>query len=178
MATSKAPATAPTAAAGASAGAVEKTESGVVVLNYTDLVAGKDMSAAIEVGFGRSGLGLLVVRGIPEYDRLRKVFLPLARTFSKLPEDVKNKYVDEASHYSYGWSYGKEYLSPGVAGISISIYHIHDSTIFLLLLLLCQILIRDLTTITHRWMFPQQTQNSSRNSQIHVPLTYGLVRCN
>ena len=63
---------------------------------------------AIAAAFGPAGLGLIVVRGVPGYSAARAACLPFAHRFATLPEAVQSKYVDEASHYSFGWSHGKE----------------------------------------------------------------------
>eukprot|EP01116_Phalansterium_solitarium_P020949 TRINITY_DN6359_c0_g3_i1.p1 TRINITY_DN6359_c0_g3~~TRINITY_DN6359_c0_g3_i1.p1 ORF type:complete len:267 (-),score=63.14 TRINITY_DN6359_c0_g3_i1:347-1147(-) len=81
----------------------------VVVLEYADLIDhSKDLSAAIEKAYGYDGLGILVVRGVPNFASLRQDLLPLARKFANLPDEVKEKYVHEESKYSFGWSHGKE----------------------------------------------------------------------
>jgi len=82
----------------------------VVVLDYNDLVARKDLSDEIERAFGADGIGLLTVKNVPELVRLRGELLPLARKFAELENDVKEKYVHAKSFYSFGWSHGKEKL--------------------------------------------------------------------
>jgi len=42
------------------------------------------------------------------------ILLLLGRTFAELPDDVKSKYESPDSRYSFGWSFGKETLRPGV----------------------------------------------------------------
>jgi isopenicillin N synthase-like dioxygenase len=54
------------------------------------------------------GLGVLVVKNVPKFKEYREALLPLARKFAVLPEDTKSKYLDAKSHYSFGWSHGKE----------------------------------------------------------------------
>ncbi|KAK5577729.1 hypothetical protein RB653_002676 [Dictyostelium firmibasis] len=93
---------------------IETTKDGVVVLNYSDLVAGKDLSASIEKAYGYSGHGLLVVKGIPSIVELRERLLNLAPRYSALPEEIKQKTVHKESNFSFGWSHGKEILRPGV----------------------------------------------------------------
>lgn len=89
----------------------------VVVLEYADLVAGKDLGAEIAKAFGYDGLGLLAVRGVPGFAERRQRLLPLSRQFALLPDDVKAKYEHEKSFYSFGWSHGKEVFNgqPDVA---------------------------------------------------------------
>lgn len=90
-----------------------ETKDGVVVLDYAKLAAGVDLSAAIERAYGPDGIGLLVVRGVPELAELRKGLLPLGFRFAALPNEVKDRYVHARSSYSFGWSHGKELLKPG-----------------------------------------------------------------
>jgi len=92
---------------------VQKTVDGVVVLKYEDLVAKKDGTKSIEEAFGYRGIGLLIVSGVPEFAKLREALLPLGSQFADLPEEKLNKVVHKESHYSFGWSHGKEILSPG-----------------------------------------------------------------
>jgi isopenicillin N synthase-like dioxygenase len=82
----------------------------VIVLDYADLVSGKDMTEQIGEAYGFDGIGLLAVRNIPGLKRARLDLLPLARKFAILDEDIQNKYVHEESFYSFGWSLGKEKL--------------------------------------------------------------------
>ena len=48
---------------------------GLVIIEYADLVAGKDLSEVILRAFGTEGLGALAVRGIPNYAELRAASL-------------------------------------------------------------------------------------------------------
>jgi len=83
---------------------------GVVTLNYEDLLADRDLSDSIGQAFGHDGLGLLIVKGVPEFTDLRQKLLPLAHRFASLPNEVKEKMVHKDSFYSFGWSHGKEVL--------------------------------------------------------------------
>lgn len=69
-----------------------------------------ELLAKLEAAYGYDGLGILAVRGIPGYVETRAAALPQAFKFGHLPEDVKAKFVDEKSFYSFGWSHGKEKL--------------------------------------------------------------------
>ncbi len=94
-----------------------------------------DLSASIEAAFGFDGLGILVVRGVPNFAELRGKLLPLAHRydhtlwpsrlsslyaqlqrisfisrFANLSEEAKNKTVHKESFYSFGWSHGQEIL--------------------------------------------------------------------
>eukprot|EP00301_Raphidiophrys_heterophryoidea_P013405 c2080_g1_i1.p1 GENE.c2080_g1_i1~~c2080_g1_i1.p1 ORF type:complete len:379 (-),score=79.54 c2080_g1_i1:800-1936(-) len=80
----------------------------LVILNYDDLVAGKDLSHEIAKAYGFEGLGLLAVKGVPDFARRRNRLLPLARKFALLPEETKKKCEHQESYFSFGWSHGKE----------------------------------------------------------------------
>jgi len=82
-----------------------------------------NLSNEIEEAFGLSGLGLIVVKGIPDFPKLRQNLLPLSSEFAKLPNSVKEKYVHGQSHYSFGWSHGKEQLKAGVPDIYKGSYY-------------------------------------------------------
>ena len=91
----------------------------LVIIDYDQLLQPFDatMDALIEKAYGFDGLGVLAIRGVPQYPDLRANLLPLGYTFGNLPEDIKQKYVHEESTYSFGWSHGKERLEgkPDVA---------------------------------------------------------------
>lgn len=112
--------------------AVERTKEGVVVLDYAKVAdPSADLSAAVAVrgclepsrvccrahltvhaqeAFGSEPhcLGIVVVRGIPDYVSKRQRLLPLGSALGKLPADVKAKYEVPQVNYSIGWSHGKE----------------------------------------------------------------------
>jgi len=69
-----------------------------------------DLSEAIAEAFGFKGLGILAVRDVPRFPQLRAQLLPLIHKFATLPEEVKKKTEHPESHYSFGWSHGKEIL--------------------------------------------------------------------
>ena len=87
----------------------------IVTIEYGQLLSTEDLGSKIEEAFGFTGLGILLVRNIPQYCENRKKLLPLARQFALLPNEIKEKYVHEKSYYNFGWSHGKENLmgSPG-----------------------------------------------------------------
>ena len=82
----------------------------VVVLQYSDLLAEKDLTSEIEKAYGPEGLGILAVEGAPEVARQRQALLPLAPRFASMPQDVKALYEHPESFWSFGWSHGKEKL--------------------------------------------------------------------
>jgi len=84
-----------------------------VVISYEQLISETPLHEEIEKAFGYAGLGLIVVKGVPQVTELREKLLPLSSKFASLPDEVKNKYVHEKSHFSFGWSHGKEKLKKG-----------------------------------------------------------------
>ncbi|CAI2173841.1 14936_t:CDS:2 [Funneliformis geosporum] len=88
-----------------------KSHEGAVIINYTDLVNNIDLSDAVEEAFGSKPhcFGILLVENLPKsYINKRARLLRLASVFADLPDEVKEKVVDEQSYYVTGWSYGKE----------------------------------------------------------------------
>ena len=83
----------------------------IVVLDYDDLSNKLDLSRSIENAYGRSGLGILFVKNVPELAVKRLRLLRLARELAYLDEDVKASLQDEDSLYSIGYSHGKEMLA-------------------------------------------------------------------
>ena len=94
-----------------------------VSISYSDLTSDTDLSEKIQCAFGQAGLGLIVVTDIPEYIEARAHCLPLGFRFGNLPEDVKSKYEDPASTFSFGWSHGKEKMSGGMPDVAKGSYY-------------------------------------------------------
>ena len=85
-----------------------------VVLDFTQLNdPSADLSREIEDAFGRSGLGLITVKNVPNFPRLRRELLPLAAQFAALPATAKARCEDPASSFNVGWSCGVERLEDG-----------------------------------------------------------------
>lgn len=82
----------------------------IVVLDYNDLMNGVDLTAEIGKAYGVDGIGLLTVSNVPGLKEARSRLLPLAQKFAILPDATQQKYEDPKSHYSFGWSLGKEKL--------------------------------------------------------------------
>eukprot|EP00002_Diphylleia_rotans_P006461 TRINITY_DN15821_c0_g1_i1.p1 TRINITY_DN15821_c0_g1~~TRINITY_DN15821_c0_g1_i1.p1 ORF type:complete len:345 (+),score=69.79 TRINITY_DN15821_c0_g1_i1:57-1091(+) len=85
----------------------------IVVIPYTDLIAGKDFATEMERAYGGHGLGILLVSGVPNLPELRQDLLKLGQRFFKLPDAVKAKYESPETSYSFGWSLGKEKMKDG-----------------------------------------------------------------
>jgi len=85
-----------------------------VVIPYDKLVSTDvDLSKEIEEAFGYSGLGLLIVSGIPNFKQVRDRCLPLGTKLARLPQDALAKIEHKSSNFSVGWSHGKERLKKG-----------------------------------------------------------------
>ena len=67
---------------------------------------------AIEETFTANALGIVVVTDLPaHYIPLRRKLLLLSLAFSELSDEIKERYADAGSQYSYGWSLGKETMN-------------------------------------------------------------------
>lgn len=86
-----------------------------VIISYNDLVsnpAGLKDEIARAFGSASDCLGIIVVKDLPkEYPEYRKRLLSLANQFASLDESVREKYTDPSTHYSFGWSHGKEIMN-------------------------------------------------------------------
>lgn len=87
----------------------------VVSISYQTLVSSPlSLETSIEEAFGShpQALGIILVKDLPPvYPIYRERLLKLAYNFAHLDEDVREKYVDPGSIYSYGWSHGKEIMN-------------------------------------------------------------------
>jgi isopenicillin N synthase-like dioxygenase len=85
-----------------------------VVIEYQDLVnPNVDLSMEIEKAFGngQNALGILLIRGVPNYPLLRENLLKLAPVLASLPKDRLSILEDPGSRYMFGWSSGKEMVN-------------------------------------------------------------------
>eukprot|EP01128_Nolandella_sp_AFSM9_P011404 TRINITY_DN811_c0_g1_i1.p1 TRINITY_DN811_c0_g1~~TRINITY_DN811_c0_g1_i1.p1 ORF type:complete len:368 (+),score=44.68 TRINITY_DN811_c0_g1_i1:42-1106(+) len=80
----------------------------LVTLQYSDLLAGKDLSEELYRAYGPDGLGALSVAGIPQYVEQRQQLLPLSHALAHQPADVLTALEDDESLWNAGWSYGRE----------------------------------------------------------------------
>ncbi|KAF8306270.1 Clavaminate synthase-like protein [Clavulina sp. PMI_390] len=86
-----------------------------VIISYNDLASSPEtLKDSIAQAFGSEPdcLGIIVVKDLPkEYPALRQRLLSLANSFAGLDEQVREKYTDPSTHYSFGWSHGKEIMN-------------------------------------------------------------------
>lgn len=87
----------------------------VVSISYQTLVSSpSSLETSIEEAFGShsQALGIILVKDLPPvYPVYRERLLKFAYDFAHLDEDIREKYVDPGSIYSYGWSHGKEIMN-------------------------------------------------------------------
>ncbi|KAL6782332.1 hypothetical protein ACKKBG_A06380 [Auxenochlorella protothecoides x Auxenochlorella symbiontica] len=85
-----------------------------VCIEYSHLIdQAHDLSTDLLRAFGRDGLGLILIRGVPGFRAARQRLLPLARRLSELPPAELARLEDAASRYNIGWSHGREALRDG-----------------------------------------------------------------
>ncbi|KAH8835928.1 Clavaminate synthase-like protein [Flagelloscypha sp. PMI_526] len=94
---------------------ISRTPEGAVQISYSDLTSQPDtLLPSIEEAFGSSpkSLGIIIVRDLPPtFNQYRERLLHLAHKFADLDESTREKYIDPASSYSFGWSHGKEIMN-------------------------------------------------------------------
>jgi isopenicillin N synthase-like dioxygenase len=84
-----------------------------VIVDYTDLAdPSSQLQTRIIKAFGtKESLGVILIRGIPDYIAKRERLLILASRFAELDDTVKAKYEHLPSSYLFGWSHGKESMN-------------------------------------------------------------------
>ncbi|GAX11595.1 hypothetical protein FisN_1Lh042 [Fistulifera solaris] len=97
----------------------------IVSISYNDLVEQKQetLLTATEEAFGPQGLGIIVIRDVPEFAVLRQRVLEEAAKLGELGKtnhftNVLDDCISPESNYSTGWSHGKEQLTQGVPDTS------------------------------------------------------------
>ncbi|KAJ3358797.1 hypothetical protein HDU91_005110 [Kappamyces sp. JEL0680] len=85
-----------------------------IVLDYHQLTnPAVDLNEYIAQAFGNAPncLGLCFVKNVPELASKRSKLLHLASELAALPKEDLVAMEDAASHYSFGWSHGKEIMN-------------------------------------------------------------------
>ncbi|KAI0095266.1 Clavaminate synthase-like protein [Irpex rosettiformis] len=94
---------------------VATTPEGAVAISYKTLVNEPlSLTASIEKAFGSQPdtLGIIIVQDLPStYLSARKRLLKLAYKFASLDEATRERFADQKSRYSFGWSHGKEIMN-------------------------------------------------------------------
>ena len=94
-----------------------------VTISFNDLQSESDLSREIEEAFGFEGLGLILIKDFPEFQKKREKILRAIRDFALLPDETKEKYALPEAHYSVGWSHGKEKMKNGIPDIAKGSYY-------------------------------------------------------
>ena len=73
----------------------------IEILSYNDLKTKTDLSVSIENAFGGDGLGIILVKDIPNFELLRRTLLKLSKKLSSLSIKTKEKYKYSYNYQSY-----------------------------------------------------------------------------
>ena len=95
----------------------------VITLSYNDIITGKKCNEEIQNAFGQDGLGIIIIKDLPDFQKERINSLRAIRKFAFLPDKIKEKYSHPESSYSFGWSHGKEKMKNGVPDIAKGSYY-------------------------------------------------------
>lgn len=101
---------------------MENKESSIASLEWSDVCDGSAYKR-IGTAFGRQGQGILVVNNVPNLEEHREKCFRLGFEFANLKDEIKEKYVQKESFYSFGWSHGKEKMSKDVADLMKGSYY-------------------------------------------------------
>jgi isopenicillin N synthase-like dioxygenase len=95
----------------------------LVVVSLRDLADPSfNFEHAIHAAFGPEGLGIIAIRGIPDWESLVSSAVPLSHKLQALPSETLSSLEDPASLYSAGWSFGKEKFGDKVDTKKASFY--------------------------------------------------------
>jgi isopenicillin N synthase-like dioxygenase len=85
----------------------------VVKIPYEELIKGNKnkLFQNIEDGYGKDGLGIIIIENVPGHLERREKLLKLIYEIVNLPESVLKSLERPEIAFSLGWSYGKEYLN-------------------------------------------------------------------
>ena len=84
----------------------------IITLDYEKLVDKSScLNEYIKSAFGTNGLGVCLVKNIPNLKQKRESLLKLASKLASLGEEKLKKLEDAQSNFSFGWSHGKEIMN-------------------------------------------------------------------
>ena len=87
----------------------EASATSLVIVSLEDLLNPSfNIEGALQAAFGPEGLGIIAIRGIPEWESMVNSALPFAHKVQALPSETLSSLEDPGSLYSAGWSFGKE----------------------------------------------------------------------
>lgn len=91
----------------------------LIILEWEEICTAETspkLLAQLETALGPSGIGLVAIRGVPDFWKTKQSFLPKAHSLVHLPADyLEEELTDVASLYNSGWSHGKEKLGANKA---------------------------------------------------------------
>ena len=80
-----------------------------IIIDYRELISSKDLSKEIKLSIGSdNALGILLVKDIPNYAKLRQRLLTIVPKLAALPKHILAKYEVPEANWWIGWSHGKE----------------------------------------------------------------------
>lgn len=83
-----------------------------VILDYQDLIDPTiSLDESLKEAFGPSGLGVCLVKGIPEYESKRERLLLFSSVLADLDKETLDEITHDDSFYQFGWSHGKEIMN-------------------------------------------------------------------
>jgi hypothetical protein len=86
------------------------SNSTIVKIDYEKIVDHEnDLSDLIEKAYGKEGLGLLVIKNIPNYEQIRFNILNKVYNFTNLDKNVLKSLEKPELNYMIGWSKAKAY---------------------------------------------------------------------
>jgi len=89
----------------------QEPQTDLVVISFHDLIDHSiNFESVLERAFGSGGLGVIAIKGIPNWENLINETVPLSHELVSLPEPVLRFLEHPESMYNSGWSYGKEKL--------------------------------------------------------------------
>ena len=90
----------------------------MISIEYDALLQNHIPSQTFEKAFGAHGLGIIIVRNVPNLDVARNRLFSIGRRFAQLDPEIQKRYESPASNYSIGWSRGKEMMKSGHTDMS------------------------------------------------------------
>lgn len=92
----------------------------LVIVDYADLLPDRESTSTsstllskLEEAYGKDGLGILGIRGVPKFQEMKQRCLPLAHSLAHLDPAELSALEDPDSFFNAGWSHGKEMIRPG-----------------------------------------------------------------
>jgi isopenicillin N synthase-like dioxygenase len=86
----------------------------VVKIDYNNLINEKfDLNQDIDKAYGKDGLGLMVIQGIPKLKELRSELLGKGFILANKPTEYLERLQLPETNYAFGWTKARQYFSEG-----------------------------------------------------------------